>query len=184
MNWQQAIPRGYTQMGAAEAVERIAARKAQLGDKVVILGHHYQQDDVVRFADVLGDSFQLSREAAKLTKAQYVVFCGVHFMAESADILTGDHQQVILPDLGAGCSMADMAALEDVEDAWQAITEACKGEGGFQAGADHVHEFERGDQVVCGGTRGGGVHVEQLREDFAVGARREGTKAQRHKGTK
>jgi quinolinate synthase len=131
MNWQQPIPRSYTQLPPEEVVNRIAARKAELGDKLVILGHHYQQDNVVRFADVIGDSFQLSREAAKLTKAEYVVFCGVHFMAESADILTGDHQQVILPDLGAGCSMADMAQLEDVEDAWNVIHEACRDVDGF-----------------------------------------------------
>src|SRR4029078_5902657 len=124
MNWQQPIPRIYTQLPRAEVNARIAARKAELGEKLVILGHHYQQDDVIQFADVTGDSFQLSREAAKLTKAEYVVFCGVHFMAESADILTGEHQHVILPDLGAGCSMADMAQLDDVEDAWNAITEA------------------------------------------------------------
>ncbi len=132
MNWQQPISRSYTQMAPEEVVERIAARKAQLGKKLVILGHHYQQDNVIRFADVVGDSFQLSREAAKLTEAEYVVFCGVHFMAESADILTGEHQQVILPDLGAGCSMADMAQLEDVEDAWEAISEACKDVPGFR----------------------------------------------------
>jgi quinolinate synthase len=132
MNWQQPIPRAYTQLPPDEVVTRIAARKAELGDKLVILGHHYQQDNVVRFADVIGDSFQLSREAAKLTKAEYVVFCGVHFMAESADILTGDHQQVILPDLGAGCSMADMAQLEDVEDAWMVIHEACREVEGFK----------------------------------------------------
>jgi quinolinate synthase len=126
MNWQQPIPRSYIQMPTADVVAQIAARKAQLGDKLVILGHHYQQDNVIQFADVVGDSFQLSREAAKLTKAEYVVFCGVHFMAESADILTGDHQKVILPDLGAGCSMADMASLEDVEDAWAVIHEACR----------------------------------------------------------
>src|SRR5215208_3440512 len=127
MNWQQPIPKSYTQMSPETLVERIATRKAELGEKLVILGHHYQQDDVIRFADVTGDSFQLSREAAKLTKAEYIIFCGVHFMAESADILTGDHQQVILPDLGAGCSMADMAKLEDVEDAWAAIHEAHRG---------------------------------------------------------
>src|SRR4051794_37075535 len=109
MNWQQPIPREYVSLPKGEVVARLAARKAELGEKLVILGHHYQQDDVIRFADVIGDSFQLSREAAKLTKAEYVVFCGVHFMAESADILTGPHQRVILPDLGAGCSMADMA---------------------------------------------------------------------------
>src|SRR5690242_13893860 len=132
MNWQQPIPRTYTQLPTDEVVQRIGLRKAELGERLVILGHYYQQDDVVRFADVLGDSFQLSREAAKLTKAEYVVFCGVHFMAESADILTGEHQKVILPDLGAGCSMADMAALEDVEDAWNAISEACEGMEGFK----------------------------------------------------
>ena len=125
MNWQQPIPHSYTQLSKVELVDRIAARKAEFGDRLVILGHHYQQDDVIRFADVVGDSFQLSREAAKLTKAEYVIFCGVHFMAESADILTGDHQHVLLPDMGAGCSMADMAQLEDVEDAWNVIHEAC-----------------------------------------------------------
>jgi quinolinate synthase len=132
MNWQQPIPRAYLQLSTDEVVARIAARKAELGERLVILGHHYQQDNVVRFADVVGDSFQLSREAAKLTKAEYVVFCGVHFMAESADILTGDHQKVILPDLGAGCSMADMACLEDVEDAWNVIHEACREVEGFK----------------------------------------------------
>ena len=104
MNWQQPIPRSYTQLPMPEVTARIAARKAELGARLVILGHHYQQDEVIRFADVIGDSFQLSREAAKLTQAEYVVFCGVHFMAESADILTGDHQQVILPDLGASAA--------------------------------------------------------------------------------
>jgi quinolinate synthase len=119
-------------MKTDDLVAQIAARKDQLGDRLVILGHHYQQDDVIRFADVVGDSFQLSREAAKLSKVQYVVFCGVHFMAESADVLTSDHQHVILPDLGAGCSMADMAQLEDVEDAWEVISEACKNIEGFR----------------------------------------------------
>jgi quinolinate synthase len=131
MNWQQPIPRSYTQLAPAEARARIALRKQALGDKLVILGHHYQQDDVIDFADVTGDSFQLSREAAKLTNAQYIVFCGVYFMAESADVLTAEHQQVILPDLGAGCSMADMAQFEDVQDAWDAIHDACRGIPGF-----------------------------------------------------
>ena len=132
MNWQQPIPRSYTSLPTEEVVRRIADRKSELGERLVILGHHYQQDNVIRFADVVGDSFQLSREAAKLTKAEYVVFCGVHFMAESADILTADYQKVILPDMGAGCSMADMAALEDVEDAWNVIEEACAGIDGFK----------------------------------------------------
>src|SRR4051812_1212032 len=132
MNWQQPIPRSYTQLPTAEVTARIAARKEELGDKLVILGHHYQQDNVIRFADITGDSFQLSREAAKLPKAQYIVFCGVHFMAESADILTAENQAVMLPDLGAGCSMADMANLDDVEDAWNVIQDACRGIEDFQ----------------------------------------------------
>ncbi len=125
MNWQQPIPQSYIQRDLAETRALITARKAELGRDLVILGHHYQQDDVVAFADFVGDSFQLSREAAKLSDARYVVFCGVHFMAESADILTGPQQKVILPDLGAGCSMADMAQADDVADAWEVISQAC-----------------------------------------------------------
>src|SRR5881409_3283558 len=99
-------------------VERARAAKAALGDKLFVLGHHYQRDEVIQFADVTGDSFKLAREAAARPEASYVVFCGVHFMAESADILTGAHQQVVLPDLAAGCSMADMASAEQVAEAW------------------------------------------------------------------
>ena len=95
--------------------------KASLGRRVVILGHHYQRDEVMAWADARGDSFGLSRIAADQTDAEFVVFCGVHFMAESADILTGPHQQVILPDLNAGCSMADMADIDSVEEAWDAL---------------------------------------------------------------
>jgi quinolinate synthase len=97
-----------------------AARKA-LGDRAFILGHHYQRDEVIQFADVTGDSFKLAREAAARPDAQYVVFCGVHFMAESADILTKPEQQVVLPDLAAGCSMADMATFNQVEECWDAL---------------------------------------------------------------
>jgi quinolinate synthase len=105
-------------------VERARAAKAALGDTVFVLGHHYQRDEVIQFADVTGDSFKLAREAAARPQASYVVFCGVHFMAESADILTGADQQVVLPDLAAGCSMADMATAEQVADAWDTLTEA------------------------------------------------------------
>src|SRR5664279_2504662 len=104
-------------------VERARVAKAELGDKVFVLGHHYQRDEVIQFADVTGDSFKLAKEAAARPNAPYIVFCGVHFMAESADILTAHHQQVVLPDLAAGCSMADMAAISQVEDAWDDLTE-------------------------------------------------------------
>lgn len=104
-------------------VARAAAAKAALGTKVFVLGHHYQRDEVIQFADVTGDSFKLAREAAARPDAEYIVFCGVHFMAESADILTSDAQKVILPDLAAGCSMADMAVLSQVETAWDTLTD-------------------------------------------------------------
>ncbi|MEO3775588.1 quinolinate synthase NadA [Micromonospora sp. B11E3] len=106
-----------------DLVARAAAAKAALGDRVFVLGHHYQRDEVIQFADVTGDSFKLAREAAARPDAEYIVFCGVHFMAESADILTSDSQKVVLPDLAAGCSMADMAVLSQVETAWDVLTE-------------------------------------------------------------
>ena len=105
-------------------VQRAADAKAKLGDKLFVLGHHYQRDEVIQFADVTGDSFKLARDAANRPQADYIVFCGVHFMAESADILTAPHQHVVLPDLAAGCSMADMASFDQVEDCWDALTDA------------------------------------------------------------
>jgi quinolinate synthase len=105
-------------------VARARAAKAALGDRLFVLGHHYQRDEVIEFADVTGDSFKLARDAAGRPEAQFIVFCGVHFMAESADILTAPEQQVVLPDLAAGCSMADMARLAQVEDCWDALTDA------------------------------------------------------------
>ncbi|MFD9463197.1 quinolinate synthase NadA [Streptomyces sp. NPDC060027] len=107
-----------------DLVERARAAKEKLGDKVFVLGHHYQRDEVIQFADVTGDSFKLARDAAARPEAEYIVFCGVHFMAESADILTGDAQKVVLPDLAAGCSMADMATAEQVAECWDVLTEA------------------------------------------------------------
>jgi quinolinate synthase len=112
-----------------DLVERARAAKARLGDQVFVLGHHYQRDEVIAFADVTGDSFKLAQQAAARPESPYVVFCGVHFMAESADILTADHQQVVLPDLAAGCSMADMAALSQVEDCWDALADAGVADG-------------------------------------------------------
>ncbi len=110
-------------------VARAQAAKDKLGSKVFILGHHYQRDEVIQFADVTGDSFKLAQKAAERPEADYIVFCGVHFMAESADILTADDQHVILPDLGAGCSMADMATFDQVEECWEALEDAGIAEG-------------------------------------------------------
>ncbi len=107
-----------------DLVARARAAKKALGERLFVLGHHYQRDEVIEFADVTGDSFKLARDAAGRPDAEFIVFCGVHFMAESADILTADTQKVILPDLAAGCSMADMARLGQVEDAWDAMAEA------------------------------------------------------------
>lgn len=107
-----------------DLVERARAAKAKLGSRVFILGHHYQRDEVIEFADVTGDSFKLARDAAARPEAEFIVFCGVHFMAESADILTSGDQAVILPDLAAGCSMADMATAEQVAECWDVLTEA------------------------------------------------------------
>ena len=115
---QTPLPDAYTLASETELVDRIRAARATLGDDLLILGHHYQRDEVIRWADLRGDSFKLAQFAQANPTATNIVFCGVHFMAESADVLTGDHQRVILPDLNAGCSMADMANIDQVEDAW------------------------------------------------------------------
>lgn len=111
----------YFVMSDAELKERIEAGRKELGSRLVILGHHYQRDDVICHADFTGDSFKLAKLAASRPEVEFIVFCGVHFMAESADILKPGDQKVILPDLGAGCSMADMASAEQVEDAWEQL---------------------------------------------------------------
>jgi quinolinate synthase len=118
---QAALPERYANATRDELADWIQAAKQSLGDKLLILGHHYQRDEVMRWADARGDSYGLSRLAAANSSAKYIVFCGVHFMAESADILTADDQVVILPDLNAGCSMADMADLDSVETAWEEL---------------------------------------------------------------
>src|SRR3954469_13674336 len=102
-----------------EVLVELKEIKARLGSKVVVLGHHYQQDDVIAFADITGDSLELARKAAEIKTAEYIMFCGVHFMAETADMLTGENQKVILPDLRAGCSMADMANRREIDVAWE-----------------------------------------------------------------
>src|SRR4051794_35419522 len=118
---QAPLPERYSDATPDDLAGRIGTAKAALGRRLFVLGHHYQRDEVMRWADARGDSFGLSRLAAANGDAEYIVFCGVHFMAESADILTADHQQVVLPDLNAGCSMADMADLDEVEEAWDAL---------------------------------------------------------------
>src|SRR3954463_746817 len=126
--WQQPLPKIYTQLSDVELRLRIEAAREALGPKLAILGHHYQQDAVIDFAAFTGDSFELSRKAADQKGVEYVVFCGVHFMAESADILTDENVRVILPDLGAGCSMADMANLDQTLVAWDQLEETCPGQ--------------------------------------------------------
>ncbi len=113
----QRLPKNYENMNDAEALKRIKTRKSELGGRLVILGHHYQRDEIFQLADFVGDSLELARQAAQQT-AEFIVFCGVHFMAESADVLTGPEQKVFLPDMSAGCPMADMADIEQVEQCW------------------------------------------------------------------
>ncbi len=115
------LPAALTALSGDEIAARIRTAKQALGKRLVILGHHYQRDEVIAHADFTGDSFQLSREAARCADVEFIVFCGVHFMAESADILTGGTKNVVLPDMRAGCSMADMADIDQVEDAWEQL---------------------------------------------------------------
>ena len=120
---QAPLPDRYTLASADELDAWIADAKRELGERLVILGHHYQRDEVIKWADARGDSFKLARFAADNDRATDIVFCGVHFMAESADVLTADHQRVILPDLNAGCSMADMADIDQVEECWDTLAD-------------------------------------------------------------
>jgi len=122
--WQQDIPDEYWALDAQELVERIHAAKARLAPRLVIVGHHYQREDIIQFADYRGDSLKLARWAAEQRDKEYIVFCGVHFMAEAADILSGPNQVVMLPNMAAGCSMADMAAADDVYACWDELQEA------------------------------------------------------------
>ncbi len=121
--WQRDIPKQYLDMKPEELDVRISHARAKLGERVIILGHHYQRDEVIKYADYTGDSFKLAQYAAAQEKAEFVLFCGVHFMAESADILTRPDVKVLLPNMAAGCSMADMADPDDVYEAWDIIAE-------------------------------------------------------------
>ncbi len=122
--WQQDIPEQYAALEPQEIIERIRSARQRLGARCIVLGHHYQREDIIQFANFKGDSFKLSQWAAEHTEAEFIVFCGVHFMAEAADILSAPHQQVVLPNMAAGCSMADMADPEDVYACWDELEEA------------------------------------------------------------
>ena len=171
IRWQR-LPQEYVRLEPDVLYSRIRAAREKLGKRIVILGHHYQREDIIQFADFKGDSFMLSQNAARQKEAEYIVFCGVHFMAETADILSGPNQQVVLPNINAGCSMADMAPTEDALDAWDelsrvtgsglipitymnstaAIKAMCGRNGGIvctssNAAAVFRWAFERGDKV-------------------------------------
>jgi quinolinate synthase len=122
--WQQDIPSEYWDLDAQALIDRVAAARKQLGSRLIVLGHHYQREDIIQFADFRGDSFKLAQWAAQHPESEYIVFCGVHFMAEAADILSSSNQKVMLPNMAAGCSMADMADPEDVYACWEELEEA------------------------------------------------------------
>ncbi|MFN8065671.1 MAG: quinolinate synthase [Vicinamibacterales bacterium] len=152
---RQPLPERYVGLSDEEMDRRIAAAKAALGRRLVILGHHYQRDEVIRFADYTGDSYKLSQQVSRHPDAEFIVFCGVHFMAESADVLSAPHQQVILPDLAAGCSMADMADPEQLQMCWEdlramGIIQGRQGQAG-QAGREGQEGQEGREQYVAPG---------------------------------
>src|SRR3954447_26585674 len=133
---RQSLPERYVGLSDEEMDARIAAARKTLGRRLVILGHHYQRDEVIKFADYTGDSYKLAQQVSRHPDAEFIVFCGVHFMAESADVLSAPHQQVILPDLAAGCSMADMADADQLEQCWhdlEAILGPAAADGARQA---------------------------------------------------
>ncbi|GHO96193.1 quinolinate synthase A [Reticulibacter mediterranei] len=149
------IPTFYAEMDGEELDRRIAAARATLGERLVILGHHYQRDEIIKYADYRGDSFKLAQLAAGRKAADYIVFCGVHFMAESADVLSAPHQKVILPNPAAGCSMADMANIAEVEECWDTLTELLGEDAGiipvtYMNSAANLKAFcGRNGGVVC-----------------------------------
>ncbi len=149
------IPTFYAEMDGEELDRRISAAKATLAERLVILGHHYQRDEIIKYADYRGDSFKLAQLAAGRKEADYILFCGVHFMAESADILSAAHQKVILPNPAAGCSMADMANIAEVEECWQTLTDLLGEDAGiipvtYMNSAANLKAFcGRNGGVVC-----------------------------------
>lgn len=149
------IPQFYAEMSGEELHRRISAARQILGKRLVILGHHYQRDEIIQYADFRGDSFKLAQQAAGRPDADYIVFCGVHFMAESADILSGPHQKVLLPNPAAGCSMADMANITEVEECWELVNDIIGEDAGiipvtYMNSAANLKAFcGRNGGVVC-----------------------------------
>ena len=152
VRWQK-IPTEYLHYSAEQLDAKIAEARRKLGARVTILGHHYQREEIIKYADFQGDSFLLSQEAASRPDAEFIVFCGVHFKAETASILSGEHQKVILPNITAGCSMADMAPMEDVDDAWDDLTQVLDGYGGVTP-VTYMNSIA-GIKALCG--RNGGA---------------------------
>jgi quinolinate synthase len=149
--YQAPLPKEYADLSPEEADARILSAKATLGKRLVILGHHYQRDEIIKHADYRGDSYKLAKDANLHPEADYIVFCGVHFMAESADILTPDNQTVILPNLAAGCSMADMANLIQVRKCWnelQRVLNQVDDKVLVGAPSDHTNESERPTTII------------------------------------
>ena len=154
VRWQK-LPIEYMRTSPEELDANIQEARARLGSRLVVLGHHYQRDEVIKFADYQGDSFKLSQFAASQESAEFIIFCGVHFMAETADILSGANQRVILPNLTAGCSMADMAQIDDVLDCWDDLADVLGDRGGvvpityMNSTADIKALCGRNDGIVC-----------------------------------
>ncbi len=154
VRWQK-LPIEYMRTSPEDLEANILEARAKLGDRLVVLGHHYQRDEVIQFADYQGDSFKLSQFAASQESAEFIIFCGVHFMAETADILSAADQRVILPNLTAGCSMADMAQIDDVLDCWDDLTDVLGDRGGvvpityMNSTADIKALCGRNDGIVC-----------------------------------
>ena len=151
IRWQK-IPDEYLHYSAQELDQRINSARQKLGSTVTILGHHYQREEIIKYADFQGDSFLLSKQAAERPEADFIVFCGVHFMAETAGILCASHQKVILPNITAGCSMADMAPMDDVEDGWEDLQEVLGDHGGILP-VTYMNSIA-GIKALCGRTVG------------------------------
>jgi hypothetical protein len=167
---RQPLPERYIGLSDEEMDARIAAAKATLGRRLVILGHHYQRDEVIKFADYTGDSYKLARHVAQHPDAEFIVFCGVHFMAESADVLSAEHQQVMLPDLAAGCSMSDMAEPEQLEMCWRELEEmgVITRAGGPASAPEALRRGRAEARIDDGASEGGAGKC----AEFFAGARR------------